>query len=148
MRNLLFAILICPVVALAQNELLTDQNPNYMKSLEKYQKISAETNLTQSTTKQDTYYVYDRYEEKLKKKANKTEYKQERRLARINNRPSYNGGYYNRYHSYSRPWLGVGLGVAGASIVADLIDGNHRSFNRYRPYNYYSNRYNYNNWCW
>jgi hypothetical protein len=116
MKNIILTLviaLVSGVVSFAQNgDLIEDQNPNYMNSMRKYMDSKDDIIATQGTTQQDTYYVFDRYENKLQKKINKQENKHERRLAKINNR-----GRAIPYNPYLMggtgfgvtPWMGTGF---------------------------------------
>lgn len=92
-----------------QEKLLPDQNPNYKRSMEKYMSNHEELLKYQGTTIQATYKAIDDVQLKKERKDLRRTYRQERRLARINNRgyyyssPFYNNyGYgYNYYNNYS-----------------------------------------------
>lgn len=78
-----------------------DQNPNYQTSLDIYtKKLLDSGNTTMSTTVQDTYKAIDEWQDKKDRKIENDrlsrQYRQERRLARIN-RPS----YYSNPYAYS-----------------------------------------------
>jgi hypothetical protein len=107
MKNIFLTMvigLIFGTISFAQNgDLIEDQNPNYMNSMRKYMDSKDDIIATQGTTEQDTYYVFDRYENKLQKKINKQENKHERRLAKINNR--------GRVIPYNPHLMGTGFGV-------------------------------------
>lgn len=89
-----------------------DQNPNYMNSMRKYMDSKDDINAKQGTTEQDTYESYDRYESKIQKKINKSENKQERRLAKINARSRvvpYNPSFLGGNTFGVQPWIGTGF---------------------------------------
>ena len=89
----------------AQQTDLTDQNPNYAKSMEKYMTIKDDLLKTQSTTLQNTYKAIDDIELKKERRALKRSNRHERRLARINNRGYYFNDFYN-YTPYNYYWSG------------------------------------------
>ena len=80
-----FLILICACQVKSQ-ELSSNQNPNYKASLAKYENQKAALTSTMNTTEQDTYKAYDWTEAKEAKRKDRIERRQERALARINNR--------------------------------------------------------------
>jgi hypothetical protein len=89
-------------------ELLPDQNPNYMNAAQKYAAQSAELTATQSTTVHDTYEAYDWREAKAEARALRLQRRHEIRTLRYM-RP--NGfGYYNRpFRGYGfNNWYGYG----------------------------------------
>lgn len=80
-----FLILICACQVKSQ-ELSSNQNPNYKASLAKYENQKADLTSTMNTTEQDTYKAYDWTEAKEAKRKDRIARRQERALARINNR--------------------------------------------------------------
>ena len=114
MKNLLF-ILAVVLQASFLNAQDYDQNPNYLKSQEKYMASSEQYTSLQGTTAQETYKAIDRLEEKRELKAKRRAlraqrpvWRQERRLERIKNRPYYyNYGYglnFDFYTPFYRPY--------------------------------------------
>lgn len=120
MKNLLF-ILAVFIQSMVLNAQVQDQNPNYLKSQERYMATSEQYTALQGTTAQETYKAIDRLEEKRELKsirrqlrAQRPAWRQERRLERIKNRPYYYSGNsginfdfslpfyrsYRRYNSY------------------------------------------------
>lgn len=91
----------------AQEQLLPDQNPNYRNSMEKYMAEKDELLKNQGKTIQNTYKAIDDMELKAERKAQRKMFRQERRLARINNR-SY---YYNPYMNMSYNPYGYNYGM-------------------------------------
>jgi hypothetical protein len=87
----------------AQSELAPDQNPNYKKSMDKYMAEKDELLKNQGKTIQATYKAIDDMELKQERKAQRITYRQERRLARINNRGR-SRGYYSPYYSSYNPY--------------------------------------------
>lgn len=87
MKSFTFSILIlfCACQAKSQ-ELSSNQNPNYKASLTKYENQTAALTSTMNTTEQDTYKAYDWTEAKEAKRKDRIARRQERALARINNR--------------------------------------------------------------
>lgn len=85
----------------AQEQLLPDQNPNYRNSMEKYMAEKDELLKNQGKTIQNTYKAIDDMELKAERKAQRKMFRQERRLARINNRSYYyNPGMNMGYNPY------------------------------------------------
>ncbi len=127
--TLVATIMVSTTVAKAQEDLAPDQNPNYRKSMEKYIANKDELLKNQGKTIQDTYKAIDDMQIRQDRKDQKKVYRQERRLARINNRR-----YYNRGSYYSTPYYG---------------NGYNNGYNSY-GYNGYNNGYNnygYNNYA-
>ncbi len=96
-------------VIVAQEELAPDQNPNYKNSMEKYVTNKDELLKTEGTTVQDTYKAIDDMQIRQERRDLRRAYRQERRLARINNcgyyyspylNNNYNSFGYNSYNSY------------------------------------------------
>lgn len=98
-------------ILIAQQD--ADQNPNYKKSLSKYETKKDDAYKQQSTTIHETYKVKDWNEIKAERKALKETRKHELRKLRLegrmhnriyrqpryrNNRRYYNEGYYNNYN--------------------------------------------------
>lgn len=123
----------------AQNNMLEDQNPNHMKSMQKYMDKKDELNSTQSTTSQQTYYVYDRYEFKINRKINKQDNKQERRLAKINNR-----GRMNAISPFQRGGFGVSPFMGFGMNNGIGFNQGYGNFNRNCPqgFNNFNNGFN------
>lgn len=84
--SLLFAAVICAFQVKAQ-ELAPNQNPNYKVSQAKYEAQQTKLSSSMNTTVQSTYKAYDWTEAKEAKKNQRIARRQERALARINNRP-------------------------------------------------------------
>jgi hypothetical protein len=85
-----------------QVELVANQNPNYQSSVEKYRKLAEASPVTMSTTIQETYKAYDWTTAKQEQKQQRIAFRQQRSLARINNRYS-NVDYFfwrPRYYYY------------------------------------------------
>ena len=101
MAFLSLVVSIATIELKAQDQLLPDHNPNYKKSMDKYMAEKDELLKNQGKTIQATYKAIDDMELKAERKAQRKMFRQERRLARINNR-SY---YYNPYMSYN-PYYG------------------------------------------
>ncbi|MCT4581530.1 MAG: hypothetical protein N4A35_08950 [Flavobacteriales bacterium] len=107
MKSIVYTILIvlgASSTLFAQNN--SDQNPNYRKSLTKYETLSATAENQQSITIHDTYEVKDWREEKAKQKELKAARKHELRKMRIEQRaqnrrmnPFFNP-YYTPYYLY------------------------------------------------
>lgn len=124
---ILFATLIVGTeVIKAQEELAPDQNPNYKKSLEKYMSKKEELTKNEGATVHATYKAIDDMQIKQERKALRRSNRQERRLARINNR-----GYY-----YSSPYYG------NANYPYNYYGyNNYNSYPGYNPFNNYNNYY-------
>lgn len=87
-------------------ELVPDQNPNYKKSMDKYMANKDELLKNQGKTIQDTYKAIDDMQIRQDRKDQRRAWRQERRIARINNRGSYyRGGYSSPYYGgYNNPY--------------------------------------------
>ncbi len=109
----------------AQEELVPDQNPNYKRSMEKYMTDKDELLKNQGKTIQATYKAIDDMQLKEEHKALRRTYRQERRLARINNR----GYFYNSpYYSYNYNPYGYNSGYNSG------YNYGYSSYGYYRPY--------------
>jgi len=135
MKNIALPILAFLVVGFSYGQ-IADQNPNYQSSLDLYtKKLQDSGNTTMSTTVQHTYKAIDEWQDKKDRKIENDrlarEYRQQRRLARIN-RPNYYSNPYafspNVYGNY--PYRNNNLGF-----------GYSNSFG----YNGYGNGYGYGN---
>jgi hypothetical protein len=77
----------------AQSQFVSDQNPNYTLSQQRYTKVLDSLETTMNTTIQNTYKAYDWYEAKLEKQENKMKARYKIRLIRAENRNNnYNWG--------------------------------------------------------
>ncbi|MBN8703284.1 MAG: hypothetical protein J0M08_09470 [Bacteroidetes bacterium] len=86
----------------AQDELVPDQNPNYRKSMDKYMTVKDDLTKSESTTIQATYKAIDDMEIRKERRMQRKEWRQDRRMARINNRGLFWGnGYYNNSFGYN-----------------------------------------------
>jgi lipopolysaccharide export LptBFGC system permease protein LptF len=100
---LLFTVLSLGSLALnAQNNL--DQNPNYQKSMDYYMKQKDELQQTMNTTVQNTYKAFDWYQNKLDKKQQRRDYRQQVRLTRASAPSFYYYPHYTSYNRYHRNW--------------------------------------------
>lgn len=113
----------------AQEELAPDQNPNYKKSMEKYMTDKDELLKNQGKTIQATYKAIDDMQLKEERKVLRRTYRQERRLARINNR----GYYYNPYYSYNNPFA-YNYGYNYGNNYGNNYGYNYGYTPYYRPY--------------
>ena len=138
MKNKIFTVLLMILVGFtgtAQNAtaLVTDQNPNYQISLDKYMTENKVSDLTllQGTTAQETYTAIDPMEEKRKRKALRRYYRSLRplwrhqeRLERAKNPYYINRRYRNynnrNYNNRNNRWLNsqslLNLGMLGYLI--------------------------------
>lgn len=102
MKQLTFLMLCVWTISLVHaQETQANQNPNWKKSLEKYEASKDKFIETQGTTEQKTYKAYDWTEAKNARKQQKRDYRQQRALARIN-RPSIwrgNGFGWNNWNT-------------------------------------------------
>jgi hypothetical protein len=107
------AILLAASAPPAQAQtLLPGQNPNYAVSRDKYMRLSDSLNRWHSTTLQETYAAPDWYEQKMQRREDRREFRQQLRLERARYywdnsqyygyRPYRYDGY--RHHRYYRPW--------------------------------------------
>ena len=119
-----------------QEELAPDQNPNYRKSMDKYLATKDELVKTEGTTVQATYKAIDDMQIRQERRDMRRTYRQQRRLARINNgyyyySPYSYGGYnsfgygYNSYNSYpnyygSHSYYGASCGLNAIASTALL----------------------------
>ncbi len=128
------AFLIGTQKSKGQDTLVPDQNPNYKKSQEKYMAKKDELTKNEGATVQATYKAIDDMELKQERKDLRKSNRQDRRLARINNRVYYYGSP-NCNYNYNYPY-------------------NNRNYSGYNNYNNYSpygrnnyNPYNYSRGC-
>ena len=84
--TILFFSLFCAFQVKSQ-DLAPNQNPNYKVSQAKYETQQTKMTSTMNTMVQNTYKAYDWTEAKEAKKNQRIARRQERSLARINNRP-------------------------------------------------------------
>ena len=115
----------------AQNKLAPDQNPNYMKSLEKYMEKKDELIKHQGTTIQDTYEAIDDIQIKKDRKKLKRANRQKRRMARIENNGYNNYNYIPYRYNYSSSFNNGYQNGYGYNNF-------YRQYNQYRPYRYNS----------
>lgn len=116
-------------------ELAPNQNPNYMRSAEKYAAQSETLTASQSTTVQDTYKAYDWREAKAEEKQEREDRRYELRKMRIETRnrcypPRRNYGYYNGYNNgyyynpgYNYNGYNYNNGYYGAPNCSSLLYG-------------------------
>ena len=139
-------IIVGNKVIKAQEDLAPDQNPNYKKSLEKYMAKKDELTKNEGTTVQATYKAIDDMQIRQENKDLRKSNRQDRRLARINNRGYYYGSpYYNNnsmyYNNSGYPYnygynnygYGGGFGYG--------VGFGYNNYNRYQNYNPYNNYY-------
>ncbi len=81
-----------------------DQNPNYQKSMDYYMKQKDELQKTMNTTVQNTYKAFDWYQNKLDKKQQRKDYRQQVRLTRASAPSFYYYPHYTSYNRYHRNW--------------------------------------------
>jgi len=93
-------------VATPSGTLLSDQNPNYQKSRDKYMTEATSLTKNEGVTIQETYKAIDDVQAKKERRELLSERRHERRMARIQSRSNrgqqfynypYNNGYYNNY---------------------------------------------------
>ena len=97
----IFLFSMCSICMAYAQETQPNQNPNWKKSLEKYEANKEKLTETQGTTEQKTYKAYDWTEAKNERKQQRRDYRQQRALARIN-RPSIWSS--NRMNFYDPTW--------------------------------------------
>lgn len=116
----------------AQEDLVPDQNPNYKRSMEKYMAQKDELLKNEGKTVQATYKAIDDMEIKQQRKDQRRLFRQERRLARINNRgrfysPYYYGNGYSPYgygyNNYGYNNFGYNYGYSPASYYSPYSIG-------------------------
>ena len=127
---------------------VADQNPNYQTSRDIYTKKLQDSDNTMSTTVQDTYKAVDEWQDKKDRKIENDrlakEYKQERRLARINTPNYYSNPYRygpNVYGNYSNSNYSLGYGPNyGYGQMYGGVYGQRNGYCTtsayYRPYRY------------
>ena len=106
--------------------LAPDQNPNYMKSQEKYMAKKDELIASEGQTIQQTYVAIDEFQKNKKariaRREQRREWRQDRRMGRIQNgygglgyyNPyGNNGGYYNGNYGYNNYGYNNGYGYNG-----------------------------------
>lgn len=158
MKNIALPILAFFVSAGFSYGQVSDQNPNYQSSQDIYTKKLQDSENTMSTTVQDTYKAIDEWQDKKDRKLENDrlarEYRQERRLARIN-RPNYYSNPYaftpNVYGNYSNRNNSIGYGYGqgygqGYGNGYGYVQGNGYRYGQrngycttstfYRPYSY------------
>ena len=87
MKSFIFSFLILIFSnQVKSQEVSSNQNPNYKASLIKYENQTTDLASSMNTTEQDTYKAYDWTEAKEAKRKDRIARRQERALARINNR--------------------------------------------------------------
>lgn len=104
MKKLIYTTaLLLGITAISVGQDVSDQNPNFQKSLIKYDNLKETAPQQQSVTIQDTYVAKDwrdiKEEEKELKADRKHELKKMRIEARAQDRRYYNSYNNNRYHN-------------------------------------------------
>lgn len=137
MKTLLFIIAFSAAAiglqaqATTTGTLLPDQNPNYEKSRDKYMATSDSQTAKEGQTVQQTYKAIDDMQAKQDRKAQNAQWRQDRRMARIqsrNRRYYNNGGYYGNN----------GYGIYGQGYNPYYYNGYSNPYGYSSPY-YYSN---------
>ena len=82
-----------------------NQNPNWKKSLEKYEASKEKIVETQGTTEQKTYKAYDWTEAKNARKQQRRDNRQQRALARINRPNFWRGPQFGFNNIYDPFWF-------------------------------------------
>ena len=151
MKSIVLFILTCLVyinvnaqttTATPSGTLLTDQNPNYQRSRDKYMAESATLTKNEGVTIQETYKAIDDVQAKKDRRALASERRHERRMARIesrsyrrrifnNNRFNngfndnfYNYGYYNNpYGFYSPQYYSNNIYRSGNTVLNTALFG-------------------------
>ena len=100
------AVLLCNYIAIAQTDLVPDQNPNYAISRAKYMQIADSLNEWHSTTQQEIYKAIDWLADRKEARADRREFRRQLRLERARwiDYGNYNDGYYfhnNYYRGYN-----------------------------------------------
>ncbi|HEY1113973.1 MAG TPA: hypothetical protein VGE66_10440 [Chitinophagaceae bacterium] len=109
------AILLAALAPAAQADaqaLLPNQNPNYAVSRDKYMGLADSLTRLHGTTQHDTYAAPDWYEQKLQRRDDRREFRQQLRLERARYHRGYSDyyGYQpyrydgHRHQRYYRPW--------------------------------------------
>jgi hypothetical protein len=138
-KNVRYNLLLSSVAMLiatcgmSQN-LVADQNPDYMISQAKYAVMADSLNALHGTTPQETYKAIDWMAERQERRDARRAFRRELRLARAQY-----GWYYNDYSSYNYP------GSYYPSSYYPGYSGNYY-YNYYPYHSYYRPRWN--NWNW
>ncbi len=111
-RILLSTIFLLSVCFVQAQETVPDQNPNHKTAQAKYVAAQDKLQETMNTTVQNTYKAYDWYEAKQERRQQRITFRQDRRMARINNqgnfRNNWNGmpyyGHPSMRNNYSWFW--------------------------------------------
>lgn len=119
--GLLVGSLYAGTASAQQAALVSDQNPRYRESQDRYMKVADSVNSQQGTTVQNTYKAYDWYEAKLERRRQNREWRHQERLyngysndfsfgfsGNYGYRPYNNYGYNfgNYYGRRSNVWFG------------------------------------------
>lgn len=78
--GLLLGSIYAGTASAQQAALVSDQNPRYKESQDRYIKVADSINLQQGTTVQNTYKAYDWYEAKLERRRQNREWRHQERL--------------------------------------------------------------------
>ena len=119
--------------ATTSSTLLPDQNPNYLKSREKYMSESAALTKNEGQTIQQTYKAIDDMQAKKERKELASQRRQDRRMARIQSRHSYRQN--RRYSNYDYLNYNNGYYSNGYNNQYGLYHPQYYSNNIYRNYN-------------
>lgn len=103
MKKTIYTFVLFSITGLAARA-QDDQNPNWKKSLEKYEAAKDKITETQGTTDQKTYKAYDWTEAKNARKQQRRDYRQQRALARINRPTIWGGNRYGWNNMYDPTW--------------------------------------------
>jgi hypothetical protein len=101
---------LAPAAPADAQSLAPNQNPNYAVSRDKYMRLADSLTRLHGTTLQDTYAAPDWYEQKMQRRHDRREFRQQLRLERArydwNSTPYYAPYRYDNYrhHRYYRPW--------------------------------------------
>lgn len=111
-------VLFTPAAQADAQTLAPNQNPNFAVSRDKYMRLSDSLTRLHGTTLQETYAAPDWYEQKMQRRDDRREFRQQLRLERARHFGGYpdyygyNPGYpnyrsynYRHYRPYSPWWL-------------------------------------------
>jgi uncharacterized protein YxeA len=104
MKTLLSVAVLLFISSTINAQQNSDQNPNYHKSMDYYMKQKDELQKTMNTTVQNTYRAFDWYQNKLDKKQQRIDNRQQVRIARASSPSFYYYPHYTSYNRYHRNW--------------------------------------------
>jgi hypothetical protein len=101
---LLLAVGFTTNILAQTNNVVADQNPNYMVSQAKYMQMADSINQLHGTTLQNTYKAYDWYQAKQERRNDRITFRRQLRLERVKNRGQFNNGWYHNWNNGFYPY--------------------------------------------